>query len=114
VGHEPAVCLCSPARQPDPGLHPKQSGQQLERGDAAAVFCTDEASPGVLHLDMGSSSVQERHGTAGVYPEEGRESDPGDGTPPVQGQDERAGAVQPEEKALVRLESALSVSEEGL
>ena len=42
------------------------------------------------------------------------ECDPGDGTPPVQGQDERAGAVQPEEKDLVRLESALSVSEEGL
>ena len=72
VGHEPAVCLCSPARQPDHGLHPKQSSQQLERGDAAAVFCTDEASPGVLHLDMGSSSVQERHGTAGVCPQEGR------------------------------------------
>lgn len=41
----------------------------------------------------------------------GHRRDPTDGTPPLQGQVERAGAVQPrEEKAPGRSESSLSVS----
>jgi len=56
-------------------------------------------SLGVLHPD-GESSVQEKHRPIGAYPEKGHKNDPRDGTPPLQVQDERAGAVQPgEEKA---------------
>ena len=47
------------------------------------------------------SSVQEGRGPVGVHSEEGHKSSPRDGTFLLQGQDERAGAVQPgEEKAL--------------
>ena len=53
-------------------------------------------------------SVQERHGPVGAHPEEGHKYDPRDG------QDKRAGAVQPgEEKTPVKPESGLSVSKEG-
>ena len=38
AGHEPAVCLYSPESQPDPGLHPKQCGQQGEGGDPAPLL----------------------------------------------------------------------------
>ena len=59
-------------------------------------------------------SVEERHGSVGVCPEEGNKNDPRDGTPPLQGQAERTGAVQPgEEKALGKPESSLSVSKVG-
>ena len=50
------------------------------------------------------SSVQERHGTVGVHPEEDHKNDPRDVTSLLQGQTERAGAAQHgEEKALRRL-----------
>ena len=46
------------------------------------------------------SSEQERHGPVGAHPEDGHKNDPRDGTTPLRGQAERAGAVQPgEEKA---------------
>jgi len=49
-----------------------------------------------------------------VCPEEGRKNHPRDGTPPLQGQAERVGAVQPgEEKALGRLDSSFSVPKGG-
>ena len=54
------------------------------------------------------SSVQERSGPAGVHPEECHKNNPRDGTPLLQVQDERAGAVQPvEEKALMLSDSGL-------
>ena len=72
----------------------------------SALRC--ESSPGVLHLDL-ESSVQERHGSIGACPEEGHRNDARGGTPPLQGQAERAGAVQPGgEKALRRPDSGLS------
>jgi len=108
------MCPCSAESQLYPGLHPKERGQQGEGGDAAPLLCADEISPGVLHPD-GESSVQERREAVGVCPEEGHKNNPRDGTPPLCGQAERAGAVQPgEEKALGRPESGLSVSKGGL
>lgn len=47
--------------------------------------------------------------------EKGNKNDPRDGTPLVQGQAERTGAVQSgEEKALGRLDSVFSVAKRGL
>ena len=49
--------------------------------------------------------------SVGAHPEKGHKHDPRDGTPPLRGQTERSGAVQPgEEKALGRPESGLSIS----
>ena len=79
------------------GLHQKKHGQQAEGGDPALLLCSGETSAGVLHPDV-ESSMQERHGCVGVCPEEGHKKDPRDETPPLQGQAERAGAVQPEEE----------------
>ena len=111
AGREPAMCPYSPESQPYPGLHQKKCGEKVKRGDPALLFCTCEASLGVLHLDV-ESSVQERHGPVGAHPEEGHKNDPRDGTPILLGQAERAGAVQPgEEKALGRPESGISLSE---
>ena len=70
----------SPESQLYPGLHPKKCGQQVKGGDPAPLFCTGEASPGVLHPN-GESSVEERHGLIGTHPEEGHGNDPRDGTP---------------------------------
>ena len=73
----------------------------------ALLLCAGEASPGVLHPDV-ESSVQERHKPVGACPEEGYKNNPRDGTPLLQVQDERAGAVQPvEEKALMLSDSGL-------
>ena len=44
--------------------------------------------------------MQERHGAAGVLPEEGHKNDPRDGTPLLLRQAERAGAVQMEKRRL--------------
>ena len=49
-----------------------------------------------------------------MHPEEGHKNDPRDGTPLLQKQTERAGAVQPgEEKASGRSDHYLSVSKGG-
>jgi len=81
AAHESAVCPRSPESQPYPGLHPKQSGQQGEwgRGSCLSALCC-ESSPGALHLGV-ESSLQERHGPAGMHSEEGCKNDPRDGTP---------------------------------
>jgi len=50
-------------------------------------LCSDETSPGVLHIDV-QSSVQERHGPVGTCPEEGHKNDLRDGSPSLQGQAE--------------------------
>ena len=65
------------------------------------LLCAGGASPGVLCPDM-ESSVQERRGAAGAQPEDGHKYEPRDGTPLLQGQAERAGAVQPGERKAVR------------
>ena len=93
------MCPCSPEILLYPGLNPKQHGQQGKGGDPAPLLCTGDASPGALHPDV-QSSVQERHGAVGVNPEEGHKNDPRDGTAVLQGQAERAGAVQMEKRRL--------------
>ena len=83
------------------------------RGRSSSQYCAGEATPGVLHPDV-ETSVQERCGLDGVCPEEGHKNGRRDGTPFLQGQAERAGAVQSvEEKALGRPDSDLSVSKGG-
>jgi len=61
------------------------------------------------------SLAQERYGPVGVHPEESHKNDPSDGTPLLEGQAERAGALQPgEEKALGGPNSGLSISNDGV
>lgn len=60
------------------------------------------------------SSLQERCAHDGTRPEEGHKSALRDGAPPLQGQAERTGSVQPKEKAPERPESGFSVSKGGL
>ena len=104
------MCPRTTESQLYPELHPKKHGQQIKGGDPTSLLCTGEASPGVLRPDV-EFSVQEKHGPVSVCPEEGHKNDPGDGTPPIRGQAERLGAVQPgNEKAVGRPESGLSVS----
>jgi len=79
-----------------PGLHQKKCGQQIDGGDPAPLL-SGEASPRVQCSNM-ESSAQERCGSVRARPEEGHRNDPRDGTPPLQGQTERAGAVQPGER----------------
>jgi len=64
------MCPCSAESQPYPGLHQKKHGQQVKGGDSIPLFCTGEASPGVLCLDT-ESSVQERCEPVRVHPNEG-------------------------------------------
>jgi len=101
----------------------KRSGVKISQLDFAIGFGTTDngtrssaALPqqhGVPHPDV-ESSAQERCGPIGAHPEEGHRNDPRDGTSFLEEQDERAGAVQPEEKkALGRTESGLSVSKGG-
>ena len=61
--------------------------------DLAPLLCAGEASPGVL---------LETHGAVGTHPEAGHKNDPWNGTPLLQGQAERAGAVLPGEEKAVR------------
>ena len=101
--HEPAVCHHIPESQPYRGLHPKQHSQQGKGGDPAPLLCASVTSPGELCPDV-ESWVQERCGTVRACAEEGHKNYFRDGTPPQQGQAERAGAVQPgEEKARGRI-----------
>ena len=76
------MCSRSPESQPNPGLHQKKRGQQGKEGDPAPLLCAGEATREVLHSDV-ESSVQERHRSVGVNPEEGHKNDPRDGTSPL-------------------------------
>jgi len=42
------MCTCIPEGQPSPGLHQKQCGQQVKRGDSAPLLRSGETAPGVL------------------------------------------------------------------
>mgnify|MGYP001855578976 CR=1 FL=1 len=95
------MCPYSPESQLYPGLHQKQRGPQGEGGNPAPLLCAGEASPGALCPDV-ETSVQEGCGLLGVHPEKGHKNDPQNGTPLLQGQAERAGAVQPGEEKAVR------------
>jgi len=62
---EPPMCAHSAEGQPNPGLHQKQRGQQVEGGDSASLLCSDEAPPGVLCPAL-EPSARERHGAVGA------------------------------------------------
>jgi len=64
-------------------LHQKQHDQQDKGGDTAPLLCAGKtSSPETLRPDV-ESSVQKRHGSVGVNPEEGHKNDPRDGTSPL-------------------------------
>jgi len=67
---EPAMCPCCPENQPYPGLHQKKCGQHGKGGEPPPLLSSSESSPVAPRPDV-ESSVQERHGPAGVHPEEG-------------------------------------------
>ena len=71
----------------------------VERGDPAPQLCAGETLLEVLCPNV-EFSIQERHGAIRMCPEESLKNDLRDGTPPLQGQADRARAVQDgEEKA---------------
>ena len=63
-----------------PRLYQTKHGQQVEGGDSAPLLRSGESPPAVLRPAPGSS-LQDRHGPAGVGPEEGHKNDQRDGTP---------------------------------
>jgi len=74
------MCACSLESQLYPGLHQKRRGQQAKGGDSAALLCSGQTPSVVLHPPL-EPSAQERHGPAGVGPEEGHKNDPRAGVP---------------------------------
>ena len=70
IGHEQAMCACSPESQLCLRLHQKKCVQQVEGGDSAPLLCSDVSPAGALRPDL-ESSVQEKHGPVGAGPEEG-------------------------------------------
>lgn len=44
-----SMCTCSPERQPHPGLHEKNCGQDVKGGDSAPLLCLVETPQRVLH-----------------------------------------------------------------
>jgi len=69
-----------PEGQLYPGLHQKQSDQQVAGGDSAPLLRSGECPPGVLCPAL-ESSAQERHGAVGVGPEEDHKKDLRAGAP---------------------------------
>jgi len=74
------MCAHNPEGEPNPGLHQKQRGQQVEGADSAPLLHSGESPPGVLHPAL-EPSAQDRHGPMGVGPEEARKNDPRAGAP---------------------------------
>jgi len=74
------MCAHSTESQPYPGLHQEKCGQQVKGSNCAPLFCSGEASPGVVHPGL-HPSAQERHGRVGAGPEEGYKNGQRDGTP---------------------------------
>jgi len=58
----------------NPGLHQKQCGQKVDRGDSAPLLHSHQIPHGVLCPAL-EPSAQERHTAVGAGPEEGHEND---------------------------------------
>ena len=81
--------------------------------DSAPLLCSGQTPPGGLRPTL-EPSAHEGHRAVGVSLE-GDEKDQRAGAPLLQGQAERAGAVQPgEKKAVGRSDCSLSVLKGGL
>jgi len=70
----------SPDSPPYPGPHQKIYGKWVKRGDPAPLLFTGEASPGVLCPDV-ESSVQDRCGPVGAFPEQSHKNNSRNETP---------------------------------
>ena len=108
---------CSPEGQLYPGLHQEKCHNQGEGGDSASLLCSHEThetrNAVVQHFLV--PPTQKGHGAVGAGPEVGHKDDQRAGAPPLRGQAERVGVLQPgEEKAPRRPYSSLPVPEGGL
>jgi len=108
------MCTCSLEGQLYPGLHQEKHDQQVKRGDSAPLLCFHDIPPRVLHTVLWPPT-QEGHEVIGTGPEEGHKDDQRAGAPPLRGEAERTGALQPgEDKAPGGPYSDLPVPERGL
>ena len=75
------MCPGGQEGQWDPGLPLREHGQQVKGGDPPPQLCPGQASPGVLHLVLGSL-IQKRQGSPGESSAEGHKDDKGPGASP--------------------------------
>jgi len=101
------MCSCSLEGQTYAGLHQENLGLQVERSDSGHLLCSHENPSGVLHPVL-EPTAQERQ-------EEDCKDDQSTGAPPLWGQAERSGALQPQvEKAPGGPYSGLPIPEGDL